>query len=65
MVCKFSDIVGDMSNDGVLDERDSSAILKSIIGAESGANPLMADFNGDGTVNALDASAILKLIAGI
>lgn len=65
MVCKFSDIVGDMSNDGVLDARDSSAILKSIIGAESGANPLMADFNGDGTVNALDASAILKLIAGI
>lgn len=65
MVCKFSYIVGDMSNDGVLDARDSSAIFKSIIGAESGTNPLMADFNGDGTVNALDASAILKLIAGI
>lgn len=62
MVCEFSDRPGDMNNDGVMNALDASAILKSVIGAETGANPLMADFNGDGAVNVLDASAILKWI---
>lgn len=62
MVCEFSDRLGDMNNDGVLNALDASAILKSIIGAANDANPQMADFNGDGKVNAFDASAILKWI---
>lgn len=62
MVCEFSDRLGDMNNDGVLNALDASAILKSIIGAANGANPQMADFNDDGKVNAFDASAILKWI---
>lgn len=62
MVCEFSDLRGDINNDGVLNAGDASAILKLIIGREAGVNPLMADFNGDGAVNALDASAILKWI---
>lgn len=62
MVCEFSDRLGDMDNDGVLNALDASAILKSINGAANGANPQMADFNGDGKVNAFDASAILKWI---
>lgn len=62
MVCEFSDRLGDMNNDSVLNALDASAILKSIIGAANGANPQMADFNGDGKVNAFDASAILKWI---
>lgn len=65
MVCEYSDLPGDMTNDGVLNALDASAILKSIVGAADGANPLMADFNGDGVVNALDASAILKYIVGL
>ena len=65
MLCEFSDLPGDMSNDGVLNAMDASAILKDIVGLESGANPLMADFNGDGNVNAMDASAILKKIVGL
>lgn len=60
MLCEFSDLQGDMSNDGILNAVDASAILKDIVGLESGANPLMADFNGDGNVNAVDASSILK-----
>lgn len=64
MVCGFSDLPGDMSNDGVLNAMDASAVLKDIVGLESGVNPLMADFNGDGNVNAMDASAILKRIVG-
>lgn len=65
MLCEFSDLQGDMSNDGILNAVDASAILKDIVGLESGANPLMADFNGDGNVNAVDASSILKKIVGL
>lgn len=65
MLCEFSDLPGDMNNDGVLNAMDASAILKDIVGTEAGANPLMADFNGDGKINAMDASAILKRIVGI
>lgn len=65
MLCEFSNLPGDMSNDGILNAVDASAILKDIVGLESGANPLMADFNGDGNVNAVDASAILKRIVGL
>ena len=65
MLCEFSNLPGDMSNDGVLNAVDASAILKDIVGLESGANPLMADFNGDGNVNAVDASSILKRIVGL
>ncbi len=60
MVCGFSDLPGDITNDGVLNALDAAAVLKSIVGISERANPLMGDFNGDGTVNALDASAILK-----
>lgn len=65
MVYGFSDLPGDMSNDGVLNAMDASAVLKDIVGLESGVNPLVADFNGDGNVNAMDASAILKRIVGL
>lgn len=65
MLCEFSDCQGDMNNDGVLTSADASAILRDIVGLETGANPLMADFNGDGNMNAKDASEILKRIVGL
>ena len=65
MVCEFSDLRGDMSNDGVLSVLDASAILKKVICNESGANPLMADFNGDGEVDLRDALEVLKLTFGV
>ena len=65
MLCEFSDRLGDMDNDGVLNALDAAATLKDIVGLEPGKNPLMADFNGDGTMNAMDASAILKRIVGL
>ena len=64
MVCEFSDLPGDLNNDGALNALDAAAILKDIVGIEKGANPLMGDFNVDGTVNAFDAAAILKHIVG-
>lgn len=65
MLSELSDVLGDMNNDGVLDQKDASAILKDIVGLEQGKNPLMADFNGDGAIDQKDASAILKSIVGL
>ena len=65
MLCEFSDRLGDMDNDGIMNAKDAAAILKDIVEIEPGKNPLMADFNGDGKVNAMDASAILKRIVGL
>ena len=62
MVCEFSDMPGDINNDGVLNALDASAVLKGVVGISQGANHLMGDFNNDGTVNAIDASDILKWI---
>ena len=62
MVCEFSDMPGDINNDGVLNALDASAVLKCVVGISQGANPLMGDFNKDGTVNAIDSSDILKWI---
>ena len=62
MVCEFSDMPGDINNDGVLNALDASAVLKDVIGLSQGKNSLMGDFNNDGIVNALDASDILKWI---
>ena len=65
MLCEFSDRLGDMDNDGVMNAKDAAAILKDIVEIEPGKNPLMADFNGDGRINAMDAAAILKRIVGL
>ena len=65
MLCEFSDRLGDMDNDGIMNAKDAAAILKDIVEIEPGKNPLMADFNGDGRINAMDAAAILKRIVGL
>ena len=66
MICEFSDRKGDVTNDGVTNVLDASAILKDIVGVEKAANPAMLDYNGDGATNVLDASAILiDIVNGI
>lgn len=62
MVCEYSDLPGDFSNDGIMNALDAAMILKDIVGFSRGENPRMADFNSDGVMNALDASAILRAI---
>ena len=62
MVCEYSDLPGDFSNDGILNALDAAMILKDIVGFSRGENPRMADFNSDGAMNALDTSAILRAI---
>ena len=62
-VCEYSDLPGDVNNDGVLNALAAAALLKHIAGISGEADMLFADFNGDGSVNAMDASAILKKIS--
>lgn len=59
MLGKYSDRAGDMDNDGILNAKDSLAILKNYLEIEEGENPLVADINGDGFINAKDALQVL------
>ena len=59
MVCDYSDRKGDVSNDGMTNALDASAILRDIVKLMAASNPAMLDYNNDGRTNALDASAIL------
>ncbi|MGN0699674.1 MAG: bacterial Ig-like domain-containing protein, partial [Oscillospiraceae bacterium] len=65
MLCEFSDLKGDMNNDGVMSAADASEILKHTIGAANGVNPAVADMNGEGKITAADAAEILKRIVGL
>lgn len=65
MLCEFSDRPGDMDNDGIMNTKDSLAVLKDFLGIESGTNPLVSDVNNDGFINAKDSLAILKMFLGL
>ena len=65
MLGQFSDRPGDMNNDGILNPKDSLAVLKDFVGLENGVNPLVSDINDDGYINPKDALAILKKYLGI
>lgn len=65
MISDFSDLPGDMNNDGILNAKDALAILEFNVGLENGKNPYVADINNDGIINAKDALAILKKSAGL
>lgn len=54
---------GDVNNDGSINARDISAIMKAMLGNVPAVyNEKAADFNNDGTINARDISAIMKYI---
>ena len=65
MLGEYSDRLGDMDNDGILNAKDALAVLRDFASIEAGKNPLVADINGDGFRNAYDALMILKMAAGI
>ena len=54
-----------MDNDGIMNAKDSLAIIKDFIGLEKGVNPLVADINNDGFINAKDSLMILKKTVGL
>ncbi len=58
-------IIGDLNNDGYVDNVDASIILRYDAGIIDLTNLDVADVNGDGEVNNIDASLILKYDAGL
>lgn len=64
MISEYSDLPGDMDNDGNLNVNDAIAVLKQAAGSKMGENPLVADLNNDDKINVLDAVLILKKAAG-
>lgn len=56
-------IPGDANNDGKINAKDVTAIMKSIVGAEvKDFSAEAADFDGNGKINAKDVSAVMKYI---
>ena len=65
MLCEYSDLPGDMDNDGALTATDASAALKYTVELIEDGNVLAADIDGDGFITARDAAIILKRIVGL
>lgn len=65
MLGEYSDLPGDMDNDGALTATDASAALKYTVALIDDGNVLAADIDGDGAVTARDAAIILKRIVGL
>ncbi len=64
MASKYSDLLGDVNNDGRVNALDAGAILRDIVRLEAAPNIIMGDFNADTSINAMDAGAILSWIVG-
>ena len=64
MASKYSDLMGDVNNEGRVNALDAGAILRHVVGIEEAPNIDMGDFNADSNINALDAGAILSWIVG-
>ena len=60
MLCDYSDLPGDANNDGILNAKDSLAIIKEFLEIEKAPNHDVADFNRDGRVNSIDALEVMK-----
>ncbi len=56
----LSEVLGDVNNDGLVNNLDATAILKDIVGLEKAANPDNIDYDRNLYDNVLDASGILK-----
>ena len=65
MLCEYSDLPGDMNNDGIVNVMDAVAILKHAAGKEKGKNLEVADLYPDNIINVMDAVQVLKKAAGI
>lgn len=65
MIARYSEVRGDVNNDGKVNALDVSMMLKYIIGKGKLTNKYVPDFNGDGSVNAFDCSDLLRyLVSG-
>ena len=55
---------GDINDDGVLDNRDGTILLRKLAGWDVEANPFAIDVDRDGTVDNKDGTILLRKLAG-
>ena len=60
MLGDYSDLRGDVNNDGAVDIADALALLRDVFGVEEAKNAAMRDYNGDGKNDVSDARDLLK-----
>ena len=65
MLSDYSDLPGDVNNDGKVLISDALAALYHCVDIEQAANPAMLDFNGDGKDTIADALAMLRYSVGL
>ena len=67
MTSRFSDLKGDADNDGKINAKDATEILKQLAKIKNAANfdKSVLDFNEDGIINGKDAVYLLKQINGL
>lgn len=65
MICEFSDLQGDVNNDGIVNPKDSTSSLSHFLEIEKCKNQLVADMNRDNFINPKDSYLILQRYLGI
>ena len=65
MICEYSDLMGDVNNDGIVNPKDSTSSLSHFLEIEKCKNQLVADMNRDNFINPKDSYLILQRYLGI
>ena len=65
MLCEYSDLMGDVNNDGIVNPKDSTSSLSHFLEIEKCKNQLVADMNRDNFINPKDSYLILQRYLGI
>lgn len=65
MICEYSDLQGDVNNDGIVNPKDSTSSLSHFLEIEKCKNQLVADMNRDNFINPKDSYLILQRYLGI
>lgn len=58
-------VLGDVSDDGVVNNVDAMIILQATVGLKDPLDPAIADVSGDGVVNNVDAMIVLQYSVGL
>ena len=65
MVSKYTDLLGDVNNDGIVDVRDAASLLRYTVRLEQCENLPMGEMNNDSIVDLADALTVLRKAVGL
>ena len=65
MVSKYTDLLGDVNNNGIVDVRDAASLLRYTVRLEQCENLPMGEMNNDSIVDLADALTVLRKTVGL